>query len=391
MPWNTMDVRDQRLMFVGDVLRDQDSFAGLCRRYGISRKTGYKWVDRYRQQGLEGLQDRSSKPDGHPCRVPFSLRQEIADLRTHGQLTLGAKKIQVKLRELHPDIDPPAVSTINKILSQAGLSRSKVKRRRYDRYRQPLSETAAPHELWSVDFKGQFKLAGGQWCYPLTVMDDHSRYLVGIRGQESVEHRATRANFRRLFQAHGLPQRIRSDNGTPFSSNSTAGLSQLSIWWIRLGIHPERIEPGKPQQNGRHERMHRTFKDAVLSKPCGSMKAQQRSFERFRQDYNADRPHESLDMQTPASRYDKSPRDYPAKLPPIDYPSYFQVKKVSPSGVIYQRRGQSYISHLLSGEYIGLDVIDDGIYDVYFSFYRLGRLDTTLPTEGGRLYWSIKV
>ena len=234
MPWNAMDLLDQKLMFLGDVLRDQDSFSGLCRRYGISRKTGYKWLERYRRSGLDGLNDRSSRPHGHPCRVPHAIRQEIAHLRTQGQLTLGAKKIQAKLRERHPDLEPPAISTINKVLSQAGLSGRRRKRRRYDLYRQPLTQTQAPHELWSVDFKGQFKLSNGQWCYPLTVMDDHSRYLLGVRGQRSVELRPTRASFRRLFQEHGLPERIRSDNGTPFSSNATAGLSRLSSFCINL-------------------------------------------------------------------------------------------------------------------------------------------------------------
>lgn len=309
------------------------------------------------------------------------MRQRVIELRTTTRLTPGARKIRALLQQRYPELPAPAVSTINKILRQAGLSAPRQTKKRYDRDPRPLRQSSRPNELWSVDFKGQFKLGDGRWCYPLTVMDDHSRYLLGARAQSGPDRRATQAAFVRLFRRYGLPERIRSDNGTPFASRATAGLSRLSIWWVRLGICPERIPPGQPQQNGRHERMHRTLKQHAVRPARHSMAAQQRCFDRFQADYNDDRPHEALNMTPPTAHYQPSPRDYPARLPGIDYPGYFDVRRVAHSGLIYIGNRVVYVSHLLVGQDIGLEQIDEARWEAYFSFYRLGRIE--LPKHKG--------
>lgn len=388
MPWKDVRPMDQKILFISDYLRDKASVSELCRRYGISRKTGYKWLGRYARNGAEGLLDQSRKPQVHPATTPYIVRQRILELRTGNRLTPGAKKIRTQLQERYPDLPTPAISTINKILSQAGLSVRRSPKKRYDRDPRPLKRSRAPNELWSVDFKGDFRLGNGQRCYPLTVMDDRSRYLLGVNAQPTTNTRTTKVTFIRLFQEYGLPERIRSDNGVPFASRATAGLSALSIWWIRLGICPERIPPGQPQQNGRHERMHRTLKAHTLKPVQHAASAQQRCFDDFRIAYNEERPHEALDMTPPARLYQPSERYYPSSLPAIEYPGYFETRRVSPSGAIYLRNRHIYVAYLLAGEYVGLEQIDDDRWEAYFSFYRLGRI--TLPAKPQN-YCSIQV
>lgn len=278
MPWKDVKPMDQKILFISDYLRQTATLSELCRRYGVSRKTGYKWLGRYAQEGVEGLAERRRIPRSHPATTPYVVRQRVIELRTQTRLTPGAKKIHALLQQRYPELPTPAISTINKILSQAGLSKKRAPKKRYDRDPRPLKKSRFPNQLWSVDFKGEFKLGNGRWCYPLTVMDDRSRYLLGVNAQTTTQTEVTRAAFIRLFKVYGLPDRIRSDNGVPFASRATAGLSTLSIWWIRLGICPERIPPGKPQQNGNHERMHRTLKAHTLKPAKHSMQAQQRCF-----------------------------------------------------------------------------------------------------------------
>lgn len=389
MPWITVEPMDQKILFIGDYLRGEQAISRLCERYGVSRKTGYKWIARYQADGCDGLEERSRKPQHHPAQTPYAVRKRIIELRTQMRLTPGAKKIRAKLAQ---ELDaPPAVSTINKILSQEGLSERRASPRRYDRYPHKLARALLPNDIWSVDFKGQFKLGNDQWCYPLTLMDDVSRYLLTVKALDSTKGAGTKAAFTRAFQSYGLPRMIRSDNGTPFASRSTAGLSSLSVWWIRLGIYPERIEPGKPQQNGKHERMHRTLKRHTTRPAANTMASQQSSFDDFIDAYNHERPHEALEMQLPADVYGSSPRPFPETLPDIEYPDYFRVKRVTHSGIIYWDNGRGYISHLLKNQWVGLDEVDDGVLDVYFSFYKLGRIDTTKPYKGNRDYWSVNV
>lgn len=258
-------------------------------------------------------------------------------------------------------------------------------------YPQPFAPVDEPNEVWSADYKGQFKLGNGQWCYPLTVMDHHTRYLLGCQGVSGTASALARKHFTRLFQQQGLPRRIRTDNGVPFASRATGGLSTLSIWWIRLGIVPERIEPGKPQQNGRHERMHRTLKEATTRPVSASFAAQQHRFDAFRKEYNNERPHEALGQTPPASHYQPSPREYPKVLAQPEYPDYFDTRRVRSSGVVYAHAGQVYVSHLLTGELVGIEEVDDGVWDIYFGPIRLGGYDLRDKKGGQTPYWTLKV
>lgn len=238
----------------------------------------------------------------------------------------------------------------------------------------PTTQILAPNDTWSADFKGQFKTGDGRYCYPLTVTDGFSRYLLGCQALHSTAVHEAKPVFTRLFHAFGLPQRIRTDNGVPFATNTLARLSSLSAWWVRLGILPELIEPGKPQQNGRHERMHRTLKAETTRPPAATLRAQQRLFNRFREEFNTERPHEALDLQTPAAVYDSSPREMPSKVPPLAYPDRFEVRYVSANGGIRWNRDWVNVSTTCAGEYVGLEEIDDGIWNVYFGPLKLGRL-----------------
>ena len=271
MPWKEVKPMQQKVLFIADYLRRGTSMMDLCATYGISRKTGYKWIQRYQQLGLEGLAERSRRPVLSPSRVPYHMQQAIIELRQQFQTAPGAKKLQVLLAQRYPNEVLPSKSTIYNILNRAGLVVSRRRKRRVSPYPHPFAPVQAANQVWSVDYKGQFKLGNGQWCYPLTVMDHHSRYLCGCEALPGTRLDDTRATFVRLFREYGLPERIRSDNGVPFASRARGGLSRLSIWWIRLGIMPERIAPGKPQQNGRHERMHRTLKQAVTQPPAASI------------------------------------------------------------------------------------------------------------------------
>ncbi|MCF4009705.1 integrase core domain-containing protein [Rheinheimera sp. UJ63] len=387
MPWNELNLMDNKLLFLADCLRKNEPFSVICERYGISRKTGYKWLNRYKENNEDGLKELSRKPHSHPCETPYSIRKKIEELRTSPMITLGAKKIQRKLQVIYPDVTPPSVTTIHKILTKLGLVEKQHIKKRVPRHTGKLKPSTEPNELWSVDFKGELKMNNGELCYPLTVMDDNSRYLLGCEGQVTNGHKATISTFRRLFNEYGLPERIRSDNGAPFATKGAGGLSTLSMWWIRLGIYPERTQPGRPQQNGKHERMHRTLKKAINLASVSSMSEMQTQFETFKTEYNNERPHESLDLKTPSDCYKPSLRPFPKKLPPLIYPGYYSVKKVMKSGVFYWKNGQAYVSNLLAGEWVGIEEVDEGIYDVFFGFYKLGRFDISTDTN----YWTVKL
>lgn len=391
MPWKEVRPVEQKVLFIADYLRQLSSVTDLCAQYGISRKTGYKWIARFEQTGIDGLNERSRRPEHNRTQTPYRIQQSLIELRQQFQTTPGAKKLQVLLAQRYPNEIIPSKSTIYNILNRAGLVQSRRRKRRVSPYPQPFAPVHDVNELWSVDYKGQFKLRNGQWCYPLTVMDHQSRYLCACDALKGPRLKDTKAAFIRIFREYGLPDRIRSDNGVPFASTARGGLSQLSLWWIRLGILPERIEPGKPQQNGRHERMHRTLKRAATRPPSNSMRAQQQRFDAFCHEYNDERPHEALDQQTPASQYRTSPRSYPGRLPEIPYPDYFDVKKVSNNGVVYWRNKMVYVSHLLKDENIGLDEIDDGIWQVYFGPVTIGRFNERDIKGRSVPYITIKV
>lgn len=382
MPWKDLNPMDQRVLFVADYMRELYSFSELCARYGVSRKTGYKLIERYRREGADGLEERSRRPLSQPAQLPYAVKQAIIELRGSRRMELGPKKIQVRLRERYPDLPQPSRTTIYNVLKRAGLITPRRLRRRVARSGGVVNSIQTPNALWSADFKGQFLTGDQRWCYPLTVMDHSSRYLLDCRALPGTRGAQTRASFERLFRHYGLPERLRTDNGVPFASTGTAGLSRLSIWWIRLGIVPERIEPGRPQQNGRHERMHRTLKHATVQPPASNAAVQQRRFDAFCQHYNAERPHEALAQRTPASIYTPSSRPYPKRLPELTYPSYVHPHRVSSSGLIYWNAWRIYIGYLLAGEHVGIEPVADGVWNVHFGPVCLGGFDERNAKKG---------
>lgn len=391
MPWRDVRPMDEKILFIADHLREAGSFSQLCERYGISRKTGYKWVARYKAAGIEGLEERSRMPHTMAGEIPYALCKAVIELRRHGRDPLGPKKIQALLSQRFPDQPVPSKSSIYNVLRREGMLEPKRCRRRVQATPNRPSAATQPNELWSADFKGQFKMGNGRWCYPLTVMDHASRYLLGCEGLNGTRFIETRAVFERLFREYGLPERMRTDNGVPFATTAVAGLSKLSIWWIRLGILPERIEPGKPQQNGRHERMHRTLKRAVAQPPAANLATQQMQFDSFRTDYNEHRPHEGLGQRIPKSCYQTSIRAYPERLPELEYPGYFHIQKVSANGIAYWTGRRIYIGYLLAGERVGLEEVADGIWAVYFGPVRLGSFDERQTKGSLDDYLTLKV
>jgi transposase InsO family protein len=364
---------DQRTQFVADYLRGTLSVTELCQLYGVSRKTGYKFIDRYLRHGPAGLEERSRRPHESPNRTDDQIVAALLDARRRHP-SWGGKKLLALVHKRHPRWDLPHRSTVCEILGRHGMVPKRRARRRIGHPGKPTSSILASNDCWSADFKGQFKTGNGRYCYPLTVTDGFSRYLLGCQGLHSTAVQEAKPVFTQLFKEYGLPQRIRTDNGVPFATNTLARLSRLSAWWVRLGVMPELIEPGKPQQNGRHERMHRTLKAEATRPPAVSLASQQKKFNTFRKEFNNVRPHEALDQQTPASLYRPSSREMPDKLPPLVYPDRFEVRYVSANGGIRWQRGWVNVSTVCIGEYVGLEEIDDGIWNVYFGALRLGRL-----------------
>lgn len=378
---------DQRTQFIADYLREILSVTELCQLYGVSRKTAYKWIDRYLHLGPAGLDARSRRPRHSPNETAPEIVAALLDARRRHP-SWGGKKLLTIVHKRHPRWELPGRSTVCDILSRHGMVPKKRQRRRIGHPGRPTSLILAPNDVWSADFKGQFKTGDGLYCYPLTVTDGFSRYLLGCQALSSTAVAGATPVFKRLFQEYGLPTRIRTDNGVPFATNTLARLSALSAWWVRLGVLPELIEPGKPQQNGRHERMHKTLKAEATRPAAGSLVAQQRRFNRFRTEYNDERPHEALDQQTPASVYERSPREMPTKLPPLEYPDRFEVRYVSANGGIRWNSDWVNVSTVCAGEYVGLEEIDDGIWTVYFGPLKLGRLHERhmrIEDEYGRL------
>ena len=372
MPWSQTSPMDQRLLFIADARRGTLSTTELCDRFGISRKTAYKWIQRYREDGAQGLKDRSRRPHSCPHATPRDTLALLLEARRHHP-TWGAKKLLRILSRKYPAWEWPARSTVCDLLKRHGLV-PKARRRPHPGHPgRPDTPMTEPNQIWTADFKGQFRTRDGVYCYPLTVVDGYSRFLLGCQALDSTSHTGAQPVFRRLFQEFGLPQLIRTDNGVPFATCALARLSQLSVWWIRLGIYPELIEPSHPEQNGRHERMHRTLKAETTRPAAGHRASQQRRFNAFRDEFNNHRPHEALDQDTPASRYQPSPRPFPAKLSPLEYPSHYEMRLVSRNGGIRWSSQWVNVSHVLGGEYVGLEEIDDGIWDVYFGRLKLGR------------------
>lgn len=374
MPWQETLLMDQRVQFIADFQRDVFDVADLARRYGISRKTAYKWIARYEAGGPAGLVDRSRRPGHSPHATPERVVAALLDVRRHHP-SWGAKKLVKVVSTREPTWTLPARSTVCDLLDRAGLITAHRRRPVPAHPGRALIPMTAPNGTWTADFKGQFKTRNGLYCYPLTIVDGYSRYLLACHGLLSTAIAGARPVFLRLFQEYGLPGIIRTDNGVPFATTALGRLSTLSVWWIRLGILPELIAPASPQQNGRHERMHRTLKAEATRPPSGTLRAQQVRFNRFRQEYNHDRPHEALDQETPAEHYRPSPRELPRRLPPLEYPGHFEVRLVSRNSGIRWKKRWVCVTHTLAGEYVGLEEVGDGLWDVYFGPLKLGRMD----------------
>lgn len=374
MPWSQTSPMDQKMQFIADYLREVLSVTELCDLYGVSRKTAYKWIDRYLTQGPAGLEDRSRRPHTSANHTPAEIEQALLEVRRRHP-SWGPKKLLPLVHKRHPRWPLPHRSTVCEILSRNGMVPKKARRRHIGHPGKPTTAILAPNDVWSADFKGQFKTGNGRYCFPLTVTDNFSRYLLVCRALSSTAVAEAKPVFTRLFKEYGLPKRIRTDNGVPFATTTLARLSRLSAWWVRLGVLPEFIEPGKPQQNGRHERMHLTLKAETTRPPAHSLAAQQRKFNAFVDEFNHLRPHEALDQETPASCYESSPREMPNKIKPFVYPDRFEVRYVSGNGGIRWNRDWVNVSTVCIGEYVGLEEIDNGIWTVYFGPLKLGRFN----------------
>lgn len=372
MPWRTQTVMDERARFVFEAEHTHLSFAELCRRHGISRPTGYKWLDRHRAEGIEGLRDRSHRPRACPHRIPAEVEQRIVELRRRRRW--GAPKLRTLLEQ---ELGwAPAVSTIHRILKRHDLVRSRKPRRRREKPESSPLHADAPNDLWTVDFKGRFRTRDGELCYPLTVQDAYSRFLLDCRGLPAPTLEGSKATLLRLFRRHGLPRRIRTDNGTPFASSVSIGrLTQLSAWWLDLGITPDFIQPGKPQQNGRHERMHRTLKREATRPPRANLRSPQQAFNTFRRVFNEERPHQALDQRTPAEFYDSSVRPLPTRPVEYEYPAHFEVRLVSQVNNIRWKARFVFVSSVLKGRRVGLEEVGDGLWAVFYGPHPLGWLD----------------
>lgn len=363
---------EERLRFVARLL-DGEKMAVLCREFGVSRKTGYKLFNRYKDSGLEGLTDRSRRPYRHANQLPFQVEQLIVQLKKE-KPNWGAPKIRERLRRLYPDVHTPANSTVHAVLDRHGLVRRR-RRRHHKPKGTALSRPRQPNELWCADYKGEFMLADRRYCYPLTITDYASRYLIACDALATTKEGYAFTVFERAFRDFGLPLAIRTDNGIPFScANALFGLSRLSVWWLRLGIDIERIRPGHPQQNGRHERMHLTLK-LEATKPAGNNFLQQQArFDDFIDSYNNERPHQALGMQYPTERYQRSPRPYRG-LQELDYPFHDKTITVTRCGRICFDRLKINLSTVFAGQNVGVKQVDDKIWLVTFMQYDLGYFD----------------
>jgi transposase InsO family protein len=357
-------------------LASGERLSELCLEYGISRKTAYKFKTRFEQNGASGLEDQSRAPRVIPHKTPPELIDLIvAERRLHP--TWGAAKLK-EILERRLGRTLPARSTIGNIIDRHGLVDRRTYRRSQCRLSTTLGDASGPNEIWCIDYKGQFRLGDRTYCYPLTLTDQFSRYILGCEGMAAISDDAAKEVCQEVFRAHGLPRAIRSDNGAPFASVGLAGLTRLSAYWLRLGISLERIRPAHPEENGRHERMHRTLKAETTRPPRSNILQQQECFDTFVQEFNNERPHEALAMKFPADVYSSSPRPYPPKLPELNYPVHDDVLRVSPKGLIHlPRRAQIYLSSALANQDVGIREEEDGRWLVTFTELNLGHIETS--------------
>lgn len=382
-----MEIREE---FVQRALSGRFAITALCNAYGISEKTGHKWLSRFKDEGRAGLADRSHIPHEAPHKISELFRRQILSLREKHP-TWGPKKLRAVLKRQSPSLSWPAASTIGELLRREGCVRAV--RRSHRAIGLPidsvLSKAAAPNDVWSTDFKGQFRLMNGSYCFPLTVQDVSSRFLIGTTALSSTSSVPVEIAFARHFEEFGLPRVIRSDNGVPFASPTALGrLSRLAVWWIKLGIRPERIEPAHPQQNGKHERMHKTLKAEATRPPSPTLREQQIRFDHFRTEYNNDRPHESLEQQTPASRYTSSTQRTSRTQSDFEYPAHFDVRCVTRNGVVSFRGRRFSLSASLINELVGFEEIDDELWRVDLGLLELGSYHQPSNTFIPEVRWK---
>jgi transposase InsO family protein len=368
---------DEKLRFVFEYERDEQTMVELCVRFGICRDTGYVWLRRYRQSGVAGLVEVDRAAKRHPNQTAAQIERAVLELR-QAHMRWGPRKLKRILERDQPGQAWPAASTVGEIVKRAGLVVPRKKRRRTEPYTQPLAHANESNRVWCADFKGWFKSGDGRRIDPLTITDAWSRYLLRCQAVEKTDTQRVKAIFEAAFREYGLPEAIRTDNGAPFASSAVGGLSRLDVWWTKLGIAPERIQAGHPEQNGRHERMHRTLKQEVA--PAENWRAQQRELDRFGHDYNHVRPHEALGMQPPAAVYVPSPRPYPKREPEVNYPDTMQVRRVKAHGHFRWKKQDVFLSEVLWGEPIGLLPLNKEFFTIYFAHLPLARLHARTGT-----------
>lgn len=377
MPWLESSAMDQKLRFVAACLEGLEPMSVLCERQGISRQTGYKWLDRYRAEGPGGLAERSRAPHHHGRAMAADVEDAIVELRRK-KPRWGPKKLKAKLEVLNPEIEWPALSTIGDLLRRHDLVQPRRRRRRAWPTETPLMEATAANDVWCADFKGWFCTGDGERCDPLTVTDAYSRYLLTCGLVRRAAHEEVQPVLEGLFKENGLPRAIRTDNGPPFAGTGAGGLSRLSVWWLKLAIRPERIEAGHPEQNGRHERMHRTLKEDVASPPQPDQARQHRRMAEFQHEYNHERPHEALGQRVPASLYRPSPRPFPQQLREPGYEPDAAVRRVRSNGEIKWAGDKIFVSEVLIGEPVAISETDTGHWLVRYFDVELGTIDPAL-------------
>ena len=367
---------EEKLRFVFEYEQGERTMTELCERYGIARETGYVWLRRYREVGVAGLVEKKRVAQRHPNQTPQEIEQRVLELR-QAHMRWGPRKLKWVLERDQPGRMWPATSTIGELLKREGLVVGRKKRLRTQPYSQPLAHAEGANRVWCADFKGWFRTGDGERIDPLTITDAHSRYLLRCQAVEKMDTARVQAIFEAAFREYGMPEAIRTDNGAPFASRALAGLSRLAVWWMKLGITPERIEAGHPEQNGQHERMHRTLQQEVAEPPADNRRGQQREMDRFRQEFNHVRPHEALQMRTPAAVYVASPRRFPARVPELEYPETMLVRQVGHKGQFrWKKKHEVFVSEVLWGERVGLLPVDDRWFTVYFDQFPIARFDS---------------
>jgi len=377
MSWLMTNAEEEKKRFLRDWFKEEFTFTQLCLRYGISRKTGYKLLNRFYQEGETAVVELSRARHNHPNQSDERQVEMLINLK-HRYPYWGPKKLKDWLVAERPDEIYPAPSTIGSILKKHGLVKERRRNRKVPAHSSVLKEAESSNEIWCADFKGQFRLQDGKYCYPLTISDHYSRYLLGCQGLLHPRHNETQDYFERCFREYGLPEKIRTDNGQPFAGLGIGGLSRLSVWLLKLGVLPERIRRGKPQDNGRHERMHRTLKAETTQPSCFSLSDQQKRFDEFRKEYNQERSHEGIGRKRPSQIYQASNRSFPERIPEIIYPDRFEIRRVRSNGEIKWCNNYYFISELICGEPIGLEMIDEGRAILYFAQLKLGVIDARL-------------